>query len=32
MKENFIPIFESTMPWRTGAMAETYERKQAGTY
>jgi len=28
MKENFIPIFDPTSPWRTGAMAEAYERKQ----
>ena len=28
MKENFIPIFDPTSPWRTGAMAEAHERKQ----
>ena len=29
MKENFIPIFDSAMPWRTGAMADAYERGRA---
>jgi hypothetical protein len=32
MKENFIPIFDKNSPWRTGALAEAYERTQGSAF